>query len=70
MTPFRLWVLLTHPWSWADRLDTAFTMLAIAIALVAVLAPFLPTYASSKNLSVDLGYQINLGQRVVVRVFS
>lgn len=45
-------------------------MLAIAIALVAVLAPFLPIYASSKDLSVDLGYQINLGQRVVVRVFS
>ena len=50
-------------------------MLAIAIALLSVLAPFLPAYASIharagvNDLSVDLGYQINLGQRVVVGVF-
>lgn len=48
-------------------------MLAVAIAFFAVLAPFIPTHgaptapADGNDLFVDLGYQLNSGQRVVVR---
>lgn len=48
-------------------------MLAVAIAVFAVLASFIPSYgaptapADGSDLFVDLGYQLNLGQRVVVR---
>jgi len=48
-------------------------MLAVAIAFFAVLAPLIPTSgalnapADCNDLFVDLGYQLNLGQSVVVR---
>lgn len=48
-------------------------MLAVAFALFAILAPFIltdgaPTApADGSDLLVDLGYQLNLGERVVVR---
>ena len=50
-------------------------MLSITIALFVLLAPFAPTCGSvqaplgGNDLLVDLGYQLNLGQRVVVRDF-
>ena len=48
-------------------------MLAVAIVFLAVLAPFVPSKRAvnaptgGNDLSVDLGYQLNLGQSVLVR---
>ena len=50
-----------------------FAMLALAIAFLAGLAPFIPFYepfnapAGGNYLFVDLGHQLNLGQSVLVR---